>query len=707
MMHGCGTQVVSAAAAALLSGAHNLANHSSNPALTLDGSLPRLPPMDTSSPIMPPQQPGTMARPGFPAAVPFGLANLQPMLRPPVPVEERQEWPSDDKLEEEALAEMEDDDDDDMPPPGPGPLLPLQLMRMGLPAPGMPRMPLQLPGTPPRPGMMVELRQPASSPGMPMVPGPQLTRPGMLGPRLLPTAAPRDGPDGMMRPPMPDGMMRPPTARDGPDGMMRPQVLDSMMRPPMSEGLGRPPVSEGMGRPPLSEGSGRPHMPDGMMRPPMSDGMMPPPLSEGMMRSSMSDDMMRTPESEAMRPPMSEGMMRPQMSEGMMRTQMSDSMRPPMSDSMRPPMSDSMRPPLSDSMRPPMSDSMRPPMSEGMMRPSMSEGMMRPSMSEGMMRSPMSEGMMRPSMSEGMMRPSMSEGILRPQMSEGMMRPQLPQGLVGQGALGMRLGMSGPGPQGLSPAAVTLGQRLGLAGGPGMRPPIRIVLGQRPNLVRPGGPFGLDSPRLQLNDLPSSQPGLNLLDDGPLSGTRPNNGPQNPGPLQGLAMRPSLPDGRPGLLGPRPSLAVGRGIRFGPGGVNFRGPRPDFLRGPMMDKPPMMMDNLQNLSGPPGSGPQDRSPVYGEGDSPRYGEGSGANSTSQVAAHDSGLHSNTDFRGDMDLLPKDSHLGGNRVDIRTDLAVEQNGPVSGVFTGASQDHLNSSMSNSNQTSEALGGASNG
>lgn len=329
------------------------------------------------------------------------------------------------------------------------------------------------------------------------------------------------------------------------------------------------------------------------------------------------------------------------------------------------------------------------------------------------------------------------------EVSEGMIRPQMPQGLMGQAAMGMRLGMGGQGPRGLSPGNLSLGQRLGMHGNPGMRGmgpgqgPIRIVLGQRPNLVRPGGPFSMDNPRLQLGDVPSSQADRGSLEEGPSgvpgSNPNPNNGPQGPGLLPGLMMGAALRGGRPGLLGARPNMPVNGGFRFGPGALNFRGPRPDFMHGPGMDK--QLVEGAQGgLPTPFNAGPQDgKSPEYGEADnSPEYGAGFSETGNGN-SAQDTDLRGNTDLRTDTDLRPQDMDLRSSNTGagIGSDLSksrrlsrwssadgesansaaaqdgqAETNGPTTttNIFPAASQDK-SSAASNANQTApDALEGA---
>ena len=327
------------------------------------------------------------------------------------------------------------------------------------------------------------------------------------------------------------------------------------------------------------------------------------------------------------------------------------------------------------------------------------------------------------------------------EVSEGMIRPQMPQGLMGQAAMGMRLGMGGQGPRGLSPGNLSLGQRLGMHGNPGMRGmgpgqgPIRIVLGQRPNLVRPGGPFSMDNPRLQLGDVPSSQADRGSQEEGPsgVPGSNPNNGPQGPGLLPGLMMGAALRGGRPGLLGARPNMPVNGGFRFGPGALNFRGPRPDFMHGPGMDK--QLVESAQGgLPAPFNTGPQDgKSPEYGEADnSPEYGAGFNETGNGN-SAQDTDLRGNTDLRADTDLRPQDMDLRSSSTGagIGSDLSksrrlsrwssadgesgnsaaaqdgqAETNGPTTttNIFPAASQDK-SSAASNANQTaSDALEGA---
>ncbi|KAK7503094.1 hypothetical protein BaRGS_00005720 [Batillaria attramentaria] len=239
-----------------------------------------------------------------------------------------------------------------------------------------------------------------------------------------------------------------------------------------------------------------------------------------------------------------------------------------------------------------------------------------------------SPGMARPGLLGGprMMRPGMPQ-----EGAEGVMRSPLPGGIMGaQGgpAMGLRLGMGAQGP-----GSLPLGQRMpGMSGSPGLRGiggqgPIRILLGnQSPRGpgglgVRPGGlPLG-EAPT-SLGQLTNAQGPRGAMEDGqgPLAGMGgPNQGQssgpvsQSPGLLQNLMMGAALRGGRPGLLGVRPNMPVNGGFRFGPpGGMNFGGPRPEFLRLPGGDKPV--------FDGPPG--------VFGGGlpgdegnKSPEYGEG--------------------------------------------------------------------------------------
>ena len=189
----------------------------------------------------------------------------------------------------------------------------------------------------------------------------------------------------------------------------------------------------------------------------------------------------------------------------------------------------------------------------------------------------------------------------------------------------MQFGMGGQGPGG------PLGPQLGMPGRMrGMGPrggPIRFVLGQRPNLVRPGGPFSMDNP---------------------------NNGP--PGPRMG-----------PGLMmgsGAGPNGPVGGGFPGGPGSSNFRGPRPDFGHGHGGDKP--VVESSGSVPGPfTAKAGEDDSPVYGEsGSSPEYGEGFDEPENGHVAAQDTDLRGDTDMRSDTDLRT-DTDLRPQDMDLRS------------------------------------------
>lgn len=229
--------------------------------------------VNSSASLLPPgQQPGLLARPGFPPMGPaFGLSPAMP-LRPGFPLpgqglrlpsfptqdgemEEPKEWPMDDKLlEEEALAEMEEDIDHRVgmegdAPKGPTPLmsLPMMGMRMRLPGPGGPRMHMQ--GGGPRPGMMLEVSRPDGGGlgGLPMGPGgtfsPAMARPGLLAPRVLRPGIPQEGPEGVLRSPLPGGLMGPQGLRlgmnaQGPGNLPLGQRMPGLPGSPGLGGLG-------------------------------------------------------------------------------------------------------------------------------------------------------------------------------------------------------------------------------------------------------------------------------------------------------------------------------------------------------------------------------------------------------------------------------------------------------------------------------------
>ncbi|KAK7107345.1 SR-related and CTD-associated factor 4-like [Littorina saxatilis] len=579
------------------SGPPGMLNTSAPMGMNMDSPLGRPPgiPLSSAPMMMPGQQPGTPSRPGFPGhpqGSPFGLHNMRfPMRPPPQEMEEPKEWPSDDKLEEEALAEMEDEDMDhrpmDLPPSAPSPhLMSLSMMgmRMRMPGPGGPRLQMQMPG------------------------GGQMQMPG-------------------------GGQMQMP-------------------------------------------GGGQMQMPGG-----------------GQMQMTGGGQMQMT-------------------GGGQMQMPGGGQMQMPGGGQMQMPGGGQMQMPGGGQMQ----------MPGGSPRPGMMVELGQPVSSPGMALGP--GGMLgRP----GMMGPRMMQPGQPPVSSEAMMRQQMPQGLMSQGAMAMRLGMGGQGPRGLGPANLQLGQRLGMPGSPGMRGlgpgqgPIRIVLGQRPNLVRPGGPFGFDNPRLQLNDLQANQGDRNPMDEGPPSGPNPNNGPQGHGLLPGLA---ALRGGRPGLLGARPNLPVNGGFRFGPGGLNFRGPRPDFMRGPALDKP--VMDGAQGGLPLPfvGAAPGDKSPEYGVGaDSPEYGEGFNEKENGKAVPLDTDLRGDTDLRTDTDLRPQDTDLRNSETDLAKSRRLSRwgsgegdnsnpantNGPTpnTNVIPAASQDS-SSAASNANQTvPDASEGASDG
>lgn len=231
--------------------------------------------------------------------------------------------------------------------------------------------------------------------------------------------------------------------------------------------------------------------------------------------------------------------------------------------------------------------------------------------------------------SPGMGRPGfLGPRVMRPglpQEAEGVMRNPL----MGAQGMGLRLGLGAPGP-----GSIQLGHRLpGMPGSPGLRGiggqgPIRIMIG---NQHSPRGPAGLGVRPgvIGMGDVPTSM-GQNPLEDGqgPLGGMGgpspgQGNGPVNQGSgfLQNLMMGAALRGGRPGLLGMRPNMPMNGGFRFGPqqpSGLNFRGPRPDFLRPPgldkpLMDGPPVVFTHSPFIGGPAADDDDDKSPEYGEG----------------------------------------------------------------------------------------------
>ncbi|KAL8588475.1 hypothetical protein ACOMHN_054054 [Nucella lapillus] len=204
---------------------------------------------------------------------------------------------------------------------------------------------------------------------------------------------------------------------------------------------------------------------------------------------------------------------------------------------------------------------------------------------------------------------------------DGMMPPQLPPGLMGPAPMGLRLG---------PPPPLPMGNRFGSPAIRGMGPggsPVRFVLGQRPNLVRPGGPFGLDNPRQPLGDRQSSPPRGSLLGDGPgprssgpgLRSSQPGHGPRGPG------------DGRPTELGTGP--LNGR-FPLGPGGPNLREPPPNFGGGVANNK---FQEGAQDDDDDDDD--DDKSPAYGEdsNSSPEYGEESDDNKNASSAARGGNL----------------------------------------------------------------------